>query len=131
VVFLADMFNVDYCVKDGNGYKYNASKLDFLSVGIVWMQKSRKDDMKPILAVLLLCSICAGQESAEFYLERKDIMPKTLTVAEAAQSLGCTYGWILTLIHSHKLKGKRVGRTYRVDADSVAKRVEAQKAGGR
>lgn len=35
VVFLADMFNVDYCVKDGNGYKHNASKLDFLSVGIV------------------------------------------------------------------------------------------------
>jgi hypothetical protein len=35
VVYLADMFNVDYCVKDGNVYKRKASKLDFLSVGVV------------------------------------------------------------------------------------------------
>jgi excisionase family DNA binding protein len=60
-------------------------------------------------------------------------MPKTMTVAEAAKQLDMTMGWVLTLIHTRKLKAVKVGKLYRVSAESVAARLaqEAQKAGGR
>lgn len=50
-------------------------------------------------------------------------MPKTITVAEAAKQLDMTMGWVLTLIHTGKLKARKVGKLYRVSAESVAERL--------
>lgn len=57
-------------------------------------------------------------------------MLKTMTVAEAAEKLGITWRWVLTLIHTRKLKASKVGKVYRVSSESVAARLE-KKEGGR
>ena len=55
-----------------------------------WMQKSRKDDMKPILAVLLLCSICAGQES-KYWTKRRIAETSGVTALHLADTAQTCY----------------------------------------
>lgn len=51
-------------------------------------------------------------------------MPKTVTPAEAAQTLRIGRNFLYDLLHSGKLKAKKQGKEWRISEHSIRERIE-------
>ena len=51
-------------------------------------------------------------------------MPKTITPAEAAQTLRVGRSFLYDLLHSGKLKAKKQGKEWRISEHSIQERLE-------
>ncbi len=53
---------------------------------------------------------------------------KTIGVRTAAQRMGCTLKYIYDLLYSGGLRGRKVGRRWRISAEAVEARLKTRKA---